>query len=143
MAYLTQLEYLSSFDEAETISLTDPNGVEIDDTKLNAALKDGSDIVDSYVGSRYTVPLSPIPDVIKNIVADLARERLFTLHPNDEVTKRADRARAMLKDIAKGVMVLIDGTGIVEDSASDSPAYCGPDTIFTPCVLNSYRGLMR
>lgn len=143
MAYLEEAEYLERFDVTETIDLTDPEGEQIDDDKLSAALDAGSNVVDAYVGARYTVPLSPIPSVIKDITADLARERLFTRHPNDEVTARADRARKMLTDIAKGVMVLVDVDGIVEDSAFDTPAYDTPDQVFTDCVLNGYRGWMR
>jgi len=144
MAYLTQAEYLERFDNAETISLTDPAGVAINTTKMNAALAAGSDMVDSYAGTRYTLPLSPVPAIVKDMVADLARERLFTLHPNEEVTDRADRARAWLKDLSRGTVELVGTAGaLVSDASNDIPAVYAPDQVFTDDVLNSFRGRMQ
>lgn len=143
MAYLTEAEYLDRFTELETVSLTDPANGDVVENVLDSALEGGSRIVDAYVGARYTVPLDPIPDVIKEIVADLARERLYTMRPVDEVTERANRARAMLKDIAKGIMVLVDVNGRVEDSASDEAVVSGPEPVFGDCLLDSFRGRMR
>jgi phage gp36-like protein len=143
MAYLSQAEYLERFDEQETIDLTDPEGNAIDPDELAAAMEAGQSVADAYIGKRYTIPLSSPPTLVKDIVADLARERLHTLHPTDEVTARADRARAMLRDIAKGVMELPTATGIVEESASDIPAVSAPEAIFSNTVLGSYQGRMR
>ena len=144
MAYLTKAEYLERFDETETINLTDPDGAAVNDTRLNDALQAGSDMVDSYAAKRYTLPLSPVPVIVKDMVADLARERLFTLHPNDEVTARADRARAWLKDLSRGVVELV-GTGgaLVDETAADIPAITAPTQVFTDDILSAYRGQMQ
>jgi phage gp36-like protein len=142
-AYLTKAEYLERFDETETINLTDPAGVEIDDDKLEAALEAGSAFVDTHAAKRYDLPFDPAPAVVKDAVADLARERLHTLHPTDEVTARADRVRTWLRDLAKGVVELVDADGaLVEDSAADEAAVYAPDPVFTDTLLNSYRGRM-
>lgn len=144
MAYLTKAEYLERFDNAETISLTDPANAAINDTKLNSALQAGSDVVDSYAAKRYTLPISPVPTPVKNIVGDLAREWLYNLHPPEEVTDRADRARAWLRDLSKGVVELVGTTGaLVEDAASDDPETYTPDQVFTPTLLDAYRGRLQ
>lgn len=144
MAYLTKAEYLARFDTAETVRLTDENGDGlIDDPKLDAALKAASDFVDAYAGGRYAVPFSPPPAVVKDLVADLARERLYTLHPNDEVTARADRARDMLKDAARGLVSLIGDSGRINETSADQAAVYSPPQFFSDSLLSSYRGRLQ
>ncbi|HYI39997.1 MAG TPA: DUF1320 domain-containing protein [Allosphingosinicella sp.] len=146
MPYLTKAEYLDRFDEAETISITDPEAVAIDDSKLDAAIQAASDMADSYAAKRYagSLPLAPVPTAIKDVVADLARERLFTMRPTEEVTARADRARAWLRDLAKGIVELVGLAGVlVEEASGDEPIVYAPEQIFTDCLLGSYRGRMQ
>lgn len=143
MAYLTKAEYLDRFDITETIKLTDPAGLTINDAKLNAALRAGSDIVDSYAATRYSLPLNPVPTIVKDAVADLARERLFTLHPNEEVTDRADRVRAWLKDLSRGLVELVGATGSLVESAADQAAFHNPAPVFTDALLGRYRGRLQ
>jgi phage gp36-like protein len=144
MPYLTKAEYLERFDEAETISLTDPDGVEVGDERLEAALQAASDWFDTYAATRYSLPLDPVPSSVKTVVGDLAREGLFTLRPTDEVTARADRARAWLRDLAKGIVELVGITGaLVDEGASDEPIVYVPDQIFTDERLSLFRGRMQ
>jgi phage gp36-like protein len=143
MAYLTVQEYLDRFFEAETISLTDPAGVVVDEDKLATEIEGASNTADGYIGVRYSTPLDPVPDVVKDIVADLARERLFNLQPVEEVTKRADRARSMLKDISKGVMVLVAADELVAEDAADLPAVYAPQVVFTDSLMSSYKGRLQ
>jgi len=143
-AYVTPEEYHQRFQITETIGLTNPNADAPDQTILNAALQAGTDMVDSYAGARYALPLSPVPSVVKDAVADLARERLFTLYPNEEVTKRADRVRAWLKDLSAGKVELVGvGGALVDEGTADQPAVYAPDAVFSDCVLSSYRGRLQ
>jgi len=108
MPYLTQVDYLDRFGEAETIRLTDESkaGV-VDEDKLATAISDAEELVDGYLAGRYPIPLASAPGNIKGIVADLARERLHKARPLPAVTEAADRARSLLRDISAGRMVLL------------------------------------
>jgi phage gp36-like protein len=143
MAYLTKAEYLERFDEAETANLTDPDGVTIDDTKLDTAIASASAFINGYLASRYSLPFASTPVEVKDATADLARERLFTLRPNDEVTARADRWRSWLRDVARGTVELVLEEEAVPSGAADIPAVYVPDQVFTDCLLSSFRSRMQ
>ena len=91
-------------------------------TKLQRALEDSASEIDSYVSAKYTVPISPIPAILRNMNVDLAlyetaltADKLF-----EELSKRADNWRKHLQLIAKGQA----GLGMREDATTDdnSPA---------------------
>lgn len=133
--YLTANEYLDRFGTIETIRLTDEARTgAYDSAKLEEGISDAEEEVDSYLGKRYTTPLSSPPNIVKGFVAILARVNLhhragMTL--SQALEKDAERVRQQLRDIARGVMVLPTATGPVEpiggiaDSAS-SGEYTGP-----------------
>jgi phage gp36-like protein len=110
--YLSADEYVARFGTEETVRLTDQDRKNVvDRARLEAALKDATDTVESYLGVRYALPLSPVPQVVKGLVAALAREKLFSQRPTPQVTAEADRARSQLRDLSAGRMVLADVTG--------------------------------
>ena len=110
--YLTGEEYVNRFGVEETVRLTDQDrkGV-VDKARLEAALKDATDTVEAYLGVRYDLPLTPVPPLVKGLVAALAREKLHAQRPTVQVTAEADRARTMLRDLSAGRMTLADATG--------------------------------
>lgn len=110
--YLTGDEYVQRFGVEETVRLTDQDrkGV-VDKARLTAALKDATDTVEAYLGVRYDLPLTPVPPLVKGLVAALAREKLHAQRPTAQVTAEGDRARSMLRDLSAGRMTLADSTG--------------------------------
>jgi phage gp36-like protein len=112
--YLTADEYVARFGEEETVRLTDKDRKgQVDAAMLTAALKDATDLVEGYLGVRYPLPLTPVPPLVKGLVATLAREKLHSQRPTPQVTAEADRARSTLKDLSAGRMTLPDTTGVV------------------------------
>jgi phage gp36-like protein len=133
--YLTAEEYVARFGEEETVRLTDKDRKQVvDKATLLAALKDATDLVESYLGVRYTLPLSPVPPLVKGLVAALAREKLHSQRPTPQVTAEADRARSMLKDLSAGRMTLPDATGEVLVTSGNDLASWGS---FDAVVFNS------
>ncbi len=90
--YLTADEYVARFGIQETVALTDELGGGTVGQALGKALSDAAARIEAYLAGRHTLPLAATPEVLKVIAADLARERLFTNHPTEEVTRRADQA---------------------------------------------------
>jgi phage gp36-like protein len=73
-------------------------------TRLDSALEDASAEIDSYVSTRFPVPVKPTPLVLKIIAIDLAlhscaltADKMF-----EELERRADNWRKHLAMIAKG-----------------------------------------
>lgn len=140
--YLTVNEYLDRFGEAETVRLTDEAKTgDVDTAKVESAISDASEEADAYLGKRYAVPLATPPNLVKSIVAALAREDLYRTRAPDAVKADAERARSQLRDLSRGVMVLPTETGPAEtiggraDSASSGD---GTDPIFTTETLAGF-----
>lgn len=104
-----------------------------DSSKL-AAVNDAIDAseseVDSYLGRRYTVPLSSPPEVVVDAAGALTVERLYLRGHGapDKVSDRAAQVRDWLRDISKGAAALPDqpaiptedtGSGVVTVEAED------------------------
>lgn len=137
MPYCTQQDLQSRFGDAELLRIADRDrDGEIDADVVSVALDDASNEIDAYVGSRYSVPMSPVPDLLKRLCADIARYRLYDERPLEEVENRYKQAVATLRDIANGRASLKDSsapssTSGVEVIKTDA------DRIFT---MDSLRG---
>lgn len=145
MPYLTNQEYIDRVGEAETIRVTDESrqGV-IDTTKLSDAIKDASEFADSYIQTRYTLPLSTAPEILKSIITALAREYLHRQRPTQAVTDQANLARSQLKDIAAGraALPVPVGSEPPQENASGLAvsSHDGRGRLFTDAALADYSG---
>ncbi|MCH8029077.1 MAG: DUF1320 domain-containing protein [Candidatus Dadabacteria bacterium] len=107
MAYSVQADIEKSLPTATVALLTDDvNGTTIDVAVLNEAVADADETIDAYLRSRYTVPLNPVPAIIKKLSVDLAIWELYTRRPESETpedvkTLHAD-ALKLLKDVQAG-----------------------------------------
>lgn len=127
-----------------------------DDTPdLNAfakALDEATSEIDSYIGGRYTVPLTNVPSVVKRRCVDMA---IYIASADagtytDEKRKRYDDAIDWLTMVANGKAVLVfpvveDGDGAVIDPGgtdegdTDLPIVLAEPRLFTRCKM---RGLL-
>jgi phage gp36-like protein len=67
-----------------------------------SAISDGQSEVDSYLASRYAVPLASPPGVILRFTGDVARYTLYDDHATEEVARRYADAIKFLQAVAKG-----------------------------------------
>jgi phage gp36-like protein len=95
----------------------DTESDEPDYTKLTQALADASTEIDSYVSTRYPVPMNPVPTLLKTICIDLGLYycALTWDKLTDEIKARADNWRKHLVLIAKGQA----GLGVRVDQETD------------------------
>jgi len=113
--YATAEEFVEEVGIQETIQLTnldDPSVTTINSDRLSKALLAASGEINSYLSTRYQIPVSPIPSILKSYCVDIAWYRLAQNNAPEAYAKRYDNAIARLKDIEKGVMQLVldDGT---------------------------------
>jgi phage gp36-like protein len=128
MPYFTVAEYVAKFGQREAILLTNTetaqagNAATFDEVKIESALSDQSEVVDSYIGKRYATPLAAPPTIVKGWVATLAREALSvaTGRVSEAVQDAADRVRAQLRDLSKGDLSLPIAEGAPAPAAADT-----------------------
>jgi phage gp36-like protein len=121
MPYATQDDLVAAFGEAQLLLVADrDNDGALDADLITRAITGAGSIVELAVRGRYALPLSPVDDVIRDIVCDLARTALYgngTQVPQ-EVLDRDKAARDLLKQIAIGTMTL----SAALDTASSAPS---------------------
>lgn len=132
MAYCTRDNLVQRFGLREINDLLDRDNNSVDDTQtLTQTIADADSLIDSYVGSKYQTPLSPVPQIITYIACDITRFMLWDDNAPEEVRARYNDAIARLKDIAKGMMKLPSTTVVAPDNPSGGVDYYAEERVFT------------
>lgn len=109
MSYATPAQMVERFGQEELIQVSNRTGypaAEIDPVTLAAALKDGSDLIDGYLGKRYAIPLKPVPSLAVRWNCDLARWFLQPGAPPEMVKANYERTLEELQAAADGSISL-------------------------------------
>ena len=103
MSYASLDDLKKKFGQDELIALTDRvNQTTINSSIVTRALEDADAEINIYLLKRYQLPLSETFPLLTILACDIARFRLHTTDPSDEVRKRYQDAKQMLEDIAHG-----------------------------------------
>lgn len=122
MTYASQTDLVDRFGELELAQRTDrTNGTVIDTVVLGRALADADAEIDSYLATRYTLPLASTPVVINRLACDITRYRLFDDGVPETVRQRYEDAVSLLKRLASGDVLL---------AGSAAAAVAGVDTAY-------------
>lgn len=130
-AYTTQDELLVRFGPDELLANADRDADgTVDADVVAGAIEAAQATIDSYIGTRYAVPLETVPEAVRKVAQDLARYELYTVEPLKIVSDRHAAAIAWLKDVSAG-RARIDG---IEPPAASPSAFQvrfepGPDTL--------------
>lgn len=147
MAYLILSEYVTRFGDQEATRLTNttPSPTPTyDSAKIQAALDDQSEVVDSYIGKRYVTPVADPPRIIKGWVAALARQQLHvqTGKTVEAVDLAASRAIQQLTQVSKGDLTLpIEEGGTAPTGATGGLAMASndrPSAVLGRCDLDAF-----
>lgn len=142
MPYATEQQFIDAVSETEAVALTRAPGAPaaLDLPRIAKALANGSSSIDSYLATRYPVPISPVPDLVVSWTIALAREELDR-GGRDFVVKAADRVRAALKDIATGKATLgsaPEGSSEPLPASSGGPSVAAAPSTFDPRNFAGY-----
>jgi len=150
MPYLTVQEYLRRYGAQETATITNEVRTAagavpaIVESKVEEAIQDASDVVDGFVGTRYTLPLPTVPRLVIGWTAVLAREFLFKNKPLPAVTEAADRVRLQLVQLStrKIDLPVPEGGAAPVEAANGSAQTSGdaPCPTFTGAGMDRYMG---
>ncbi|MBI4651291.1 DUF1320 domain-containing protein [Candidatus Desantisbacteria bacterium] len=137
--YITQTDILDRVPEQKLIGLTDDdnNGV-INDTVVNNNIIDTESLIDSYLKTKYTVPLSPVPAILKKIAKDISEHFLYQrrLGSTESIMASYNNAIKFLEKVAAGTISLG-----VDTPAPDSGVginYSSSDRTFTRDTLKNF-----
>jgi phage gp36-like protein len=134
MAYSVQADIEKEIETAKLVQLADDNNDGVADAAViteSIARADG--IIDSYLATRYPVPVSPVPALIRTSSVDIALYFLFTRR--DQMTDpRRDAYKEAIKRleaIAEGAATLPGVTGVVAESGGPKGTRTEEDRLFT------------
>ncbi len=124
MSYCAQSDILDQLDEDRLIQLTDDEDAGTADADIvTKAIADADAEIDSYCGTRYDLPFSPAPAIIRKLSVDVAIYNLYARRkgaPEDR-QKRYDNAVRILRDISKGLISLgVDAPSDDDDSGPET-----------------------
>jgi phage gp36-like protein len=121
--WLTTHEFIDRFGLDETISATASDaGGALDRAFLVAKLQDAQAEAEANIGTKYALPLAQVPAILKTVVADLGRARLYRRGVPDEVAENAKVQRRILERISTGSLNLPVSSGSVAQAVeSDIP----------------------
>lgn len=120
--YLTIAQFVDRITLDEAIRLTEavvPG--KMDKARIIGAITDAQSVVDGYLATKYSVPLSPAPALITALVYDLTVAKLWRGTPPEDVATARAAATQTLRDLAKGVMALPDSSTLVPTATSPTP----------------------
>lgn len=139
--YATQADMTTRFGVDELVQATDladPSTGAINVATLEAALADAQSEIDSYLATRYTLPLASPPAVLTRLACDMARYYLWRENPSEAVAQRYQDAVAFLKNVAKGLAALDVVVPTDAPATTGGPAFTAPPRVFTRQTLGDY-----
>lgn len=105
--YATKQDILDLYGEDALYAVADRDGDDsLDDAAIDKALNMASSEIDTYVGSRHTLPLPVVPEILTQYAVDLALYRLSGERATEERVRRFDAAISSLRRIASGDQTL-------------------------------------
>ena len=141
MGYCTISDILDMMDEDEVIRYTDDAGAGVINTDVTDKAMTAADaLIDSHLAVRYSVPLAPVPDLVRDLAVDIAIYKIHTHRPGipDEVRTKYDDAVKYLEKAASGKIIIPGAAAAPDGESSGSVAITGPSRIFSRDSLKEF-----
>ena len=120
--YIAKADILEQIPESDLIELTDDENTGlVVDSIVDGAIVNAEGEVDGYLATRYSTPVTPVPDIVKAFTVDVAVYRLYGRRQGatEDIEKRYKNAIRFLKDASNGVVTLGVTVPAPENSGSD------------------------
>jgi phage gp36-like protein len=132
--YATRQQIIDRYGAAALIVAADRDGDGAEDTGVvEQALTDASELMDSYIGAKYPLPLASAAPVLIPVCVDIAFYKLCQGHGplTDEIKDRFEQAIAWLRDLSKGVVSLGSPAVEGEPAPGERPEFTSAPRRFT------------
>jgi len=122
------------------IDLTDDDRAgAVDQSRVNEAVSAASSLIDGFCGMRYSVPMNPVPALIRCLAADIAIYNLYARrHESIPDTRRAryEDALSVLEKIVRGQAILDVPPPPSPAANAASSSFVAPGRVFTRETLD-------
>lgn len=138
MSYATQQDMVDRYGAQELIDLTDEQNSppsEIDANVVSDKLADADAEINSWICSRVTVPVTPVPRVLVNKACALTRYYLWKDRASERVKSDYADALAWLQKVSQGTVSLGDNVNPSTQASSGAPQASAPARVFTSDTL--------
>jgi len=141
MTYITQAELEDAYGANRIADAADRDADGVADAAIvAAAISRATGVIDSYLRSRFTLPLVSTPDLVREIALALARYFLSPGEPSDRVEADYKQAISWLKDIREGKMDIgLDETDTAVAPTSGGAQFAHGGGAFDEDALNEFR----
>ena len=133
MAYCTQSDLLSLIPVKELAELTTDSGDTPDSQVVAEAIDRADAEIDAYLGSRYTLPLNPVPDQVKGLSMDMALYHLYSRRSLAPPVRRQkyEAALNLLQLIAAGEAIVEGASELLTESSQVESEFSSATRIFS------------
>jgi len=141
MAYCTLDDIKDMMDEDEIIRFTDDADAGVVNTSVTDKAIAGADaLIDSHIGSRYSVPVDPVPDIIVDLACDIAIYKLYSRRSAapDEIRQKYEDAVKYLEKVAAGKIIIPDATAASTSASNDAVIITASDKIFSRDTMEGF-----
>ncbi len=119
MSYCTQDDIEKLIPTEDLAVLTTEGGSAPDEAVVADCIAKADAEIDGYLGIRYQVPLSPVPDLVKAMSVDLA---IYNLHKRRPLLPMPETCRQSYVDRISFLKSVVAGNATVGASAAEPPA---------------------
>lgn len=140
MSYATLADLVALAGEAEVLQVADrDDDGTADPDVIAAALAGADDAINVWLATRYALPLSTVPEIVKDWATVIARYKLHRDGPPDHVVKDYDDVVKMLQAAASGKLTLpgVDGIAPAQASGGGITSSCSKP-VFTDRNLEGF-----
>lgn len=98
MPYCTLTDLKKLIPEVAIIQMTDDEGLgAINDARVTEAIASADAEIDAYCGTKYAMPFTAVPDIVKKMSADIAIYNLYARQTEAIPETRADRYKNAIR----------------------------------------------
>jgi len=140
MAYCSESDLLMLISPVELAELTAESGDTPDSQVVAEAISRADGEIDSYLGSRYALPLLPAPAQVKGLSMDMSIYHLYSRRSAVPPVRRAryEAALSFLKQVAAGEAVLEGASGLLAETERVESKFAGAVRIFSRNTLGEW-----
>lgn len=129
---------INAYGEEEITLLSDRVGAGVPDAAVvGAVLDDAAKQIDTYLGGRYQLPLTPVPDIANQWNRAIARFLLYRTDAPNNVIQLYKTAMSELVAAQRGGLTL-EAAAVATATSGSAAEFQGTPRAFTPDTLRGF-----
>ncbi len=140
MAYSTLNDLLTMIPLKELAELTTDSGDTPDSQVVAEAIARADAEIDAYVGVRYALPFSTVPDQVRGLSVDMALYHLYSRRSVAPAVRRQkyEAALSFLKQVAAGEAVVDGADGLLPETTQVGSEFTGSPRVFSRSTMGDW-----